>query len=278
MLPSFEPRSRQEKDKPQQLPSIDQSKQTKEGALGGKKKPQKSVQQDLDPQGEALMNVDDPLAEALKYLKLIQKHSPNNIHTHLLATNIYFRKEKYLLVLQSLKRALAIDSQHPMIHKVLIELYDTINSSDVKTKIPPQVKEVFDLEAQLPLLLGGLPPNQKNQNYLTSYSHSYLHRIVVAEMMFKLDPASKTDAIKLLSDFNGLTCGLTPSNCVTAHKVIKDTFKENETANQFQEMAAKIHPFATYFAPNKSTSIYDTFPSIPVNDSETTSSSSSDDH
>ena len=40
------------------------------------------------------------MAEASKYLRLLQKHSPNSLETHLLSFEVNMRKEKFLLAFQ----------------------------------------------------------------------------------------------------------------------------------------------------------------------------------
>lgn len=47
-----------------------------------------------------LLQVEDPLMEATKYLKLLQKHSSDSLETHLLSFEVNMRKQKILLALQ----------------------------------------------------------------------------------------------------------------------------------------------------------------------------------
>jgi hypothetical protein len=47
-----------------------------------------------------VIQVEDPLGEAMKYLKLLQDHSADSLETHLLAFEVFFRKQKHLLALQ----------------------------------------------------------------------------------------------------------------------------------------------------------------------------------
>lgn len=49
------------------------------------------------------VQVEDPLSEALKYLRLLQEHSADALETHLLAFEVYFRTNKKLLALQVLQ-------------------------------------------------------------------------------------------------------------------------------------------------------------------------------
>lgn len=46
------------------------------------------------------MQVEDPLAEGTKYLKLLQKNSAKSLETHLLSFEINMRKQKTLLAFQ----------------------------------------------------------------------------------------------------------------------------------------------------------------------------------
>ncbi len=47
-----------------------------------------------------VIQVENPLGEAMKYLKLLQDHSGDSLETHLLAFEVFFRKQKHLLALQ----------------------------------------------------------------------------------------------------------------------------------------------------------------------------------
>lgn len=47
-----------------------------------------------------VFQVEDPLAETSKYLKLLQKNSPDSMETHLLSFEVNLRKQKILLAFQ----------------------------------------------------------------------------------------------------------------------------------------------------------------------------------
>uniref|UniRef100_A0A7M4DWY1 N-alpha-acetyltransferase 16, NatA auxiliary subunit n=1 Tax=Crocodylus porosus TaxID=8502 RepID=A0A7M4DWY1_CROPO len=70
---------------------------------------------------EKLERVENPLEEAIKFLIPLKNLVADNIDTHLLAFEIYFRKGKFLLMLQSVKRAFAINSNNPWLHECLIK-------------------------------------------------------------------------------------------------------------------------------------------------------------
>lgn len=47
-----------------------------------------------------VIQVEDPLSETTKYLKLLQKNSPDSMETHLLSFEVNMRKQKILLAFQ----------------------------------------------------------------------------------------------------------------------------------------------------------------------------------
>ncbi|KAK4590538.1 hypothetical protein RGQ29_020907 [Quercus rubra] len=83
---------------------------------------------DPDPNGEKLLQVEDPLLEATKYLKLLQKNSPNSLETHLLSFELNMRKQKILLAFQALKQLLRLDAEHPDSHRSLIKFFHKVGS------------------------------------------------------------------------------------------------------------------------------------------------------
>ncbi|KAG6607856.1 N-terminal acetyltransferase A complex auxiliary subunit NAA15, partial [Cucurbita argyrosperma subsp. sororia] len=68
---------------------------------------------DTDPHGEKLVQVKEPLLEATKYLKLLQKHSPDSLDTHVLSFEVNMRKQKILLAFQAVKQLLRLDAETP---------------------------------------------------------------------------------------------------------------------------------------------------------------------
>ncbi|GMI93831.1 mutant,snc1-enhancing 6, EMBRYO DEFECTIVE 2753, OMISHA, NAA15 [Hibiscus trionum] len=83
---------------------------------------------DPDPYGEKLLKTEDPLAEASKYLKLLQKHSPDSLETHLLSFEVNMRKQKILLAFQAVKQLLRLDAENPDSHRCLIKFFHKVDS------------------------------------------------------------------------------------------------------------------------------------------------------
>uniref|UniRef100_A0A674IMK1 N(alpha)-acetyltransferase 16, NatA auxiliary subunit n=1 Tax=Terrapene triunguis TaxID=2587831 RepID=A0A674IMK1_9SAUR len=96
---------------------------------------------------EKLERVKNPLEEAIKFLMPLKNLVADNIDTHLLAFEIYFRKGKFLLMLQSVKRAFAINNNNPWLHECLIKF----SKSEIVNKVLTQeMQKIFvnkDLES-----------------------------------------------------------------------------------------------------------------------------------
>ena len=142
---------------------------------------------------EKLAKVETPLEEAIKFLTPLKNLVKNKIETHLFAFEIYFRKEKFLLMLQSVKRAFAIDSSHPWLHECMIRLFSTAvcESKD----LPDAVRTV--LKQEMNRLFGATNPKNFNETFLKRNSDSLPHRLSAAKMVYYLDSSSQKRAIEL---------------------------------------------------------------------------------
>ena len=84
---------------------------------------------DTDPEGEEMMRVAAPLAEARKYLTTLQTYCADRIATHMAASEVFRRLEKPLLVLQALNRAKNIDESDPEYQIQLTKFADGCKSA-----------------------------------------------------------------------------------------------------------------------------------------------------
>lgn len=85
------------------------------------------------------IQVEDPLSEATKYLKLLQKNSPDSLETHLLSFEVNMRKQKILLAFQVVSvpsvKSQESSSSLLLVASCLLEIIIIINS----VKIPQQI-------------------------------------------------------------------------------------------------------------------------------------------
>lgn len=169
----------------------------------------KSRQQNQDGDPEApqldelipdkLARPEDPLEKAIEFLKPLQLLAKDCIETHLLAFEIYYRKNKLLLMLQSIKRAQTIDATNAQLHFCIVRFAKVLKSGPNSAALNEHVKTV--LERETANIFNGQSADQLNQSILNKFGKSYEHVFYVAKAMFELDSTSKDKAINLITSF-----------------------------------------------------------------------------
>ncbi|VAH77575.1 unnamed protein product [Triticum turgidum subsp. durum] len=227
----------------------------------GKKQQARPV--DLDPHGEKLVQVEDPLAEATKYLKLLQNNSSDSLETHILSFELNMRKQKVLLAFQAVKQLIKLDENNPDSHRSLIRFFHRINN--LLAPGTDSEKLIWSvLEAERPDLrqLHGKSLVEVNINFLEKHNASLTHRAAAAEMMYLLEPDKKLQAIKLIEDSTNNTASgngvLGPikewgiQDCIDVHKLLDTVFADHDVANRWKVRCAEYFPCSTYFEGVKS--------------------------
>lgn len=147
---------------------------------------------------DKLARPEDPLGKAIEFLVPLQILAKDNIETHLLAFEIYYRKNKLLLMLQSIKRAQAIDSTNPILHSCIIKFYKALKTHgpsinpNVDTFLKTETIELFQQKDAVEL----------NQLFLKKYPHSFKHILECAKSMYELDIKRQDEAITLVTTFD----------------------------------------------------------------------------
>ncbi|XP_045539538.1 N-alpha-acetyltransferase 15, NatA auxiliary subunit [Papilio machaon] len=95
---------------------------------------------------DKLARAEDPLEQAIKFLLPLRTLAADRIETHLMAFEIYFRKEKPLLMLQSVKRAWRLDSGHQHLHDCLLRFHVWLDAA--RPGLNQHVAAVLDSETQ----------------------------------------------------------------------------------------------------------------------------------
>lgn len=155
-------KKRAAKKKQQQVKPAEPVKDTKKGNEGEIVVPPIS--------GEELLKTQCPLEEAIKFLEPMKNLSPNNPTTHRLAFEIYYRKGKLLLMLQSIKRAIRTSPNSPDLLLHFPKFYQYVQSADITQ---PVVSKIIQSEL-CKLLPGGDIVAWVNDEIL-KYSNSFRH-------------------------------------------------------------------------------------------------------
>uniref|UniRef100_A0A6N2KHB6 Uncharacterized protein n=1 Tax=Salix viminalis TaxID=40686 RepID=A0A6N2KHB6_SALVM len=213
---------------------------------------------DPDPNGEKLLQVEDPLLEATKYLKLLQKHSPDSLETHLLSFEVNMRKKKILLALQALKQLLRLDAESADSHRCLVRFFHKVGT--MTAPVTDTERLVWSvLEAERPLIsqLHEKSLTEANMIFFEKHEDSLMHRAAVAEMLSVLEPNKKLEAVKLIEDSTNnpapINGALGPVNewklkdCIAVHKLLVAVLNDPDAALRWKLRCAQYFPCSTYF-------------------------------
>lgn len=144
---------------------------------------------------DKLARPDDPLEKAVDFLRPLQILAKDCIKTHLLAFEIYYRKNKLLLMLQSIKRARSIDANNAILHSCIIKFHKALKQQEAD--INPHVRTVIEKETTQ--LFDGKDAYALNQSFLTKHVASVQHVLQAARSLYELDSTKKDEAIKLVT-------------------------------------------------------------------------------
>ncbi|KAL7889654.1 hypothetical protein AOLI_G00019120 [Acnodon oligacanthus] len=224
-------------EKEKQLKNQKKKKEDDDEEIGGPK-------EELIP--EKLAKVENPLDEAVKFLNPLKNLVKNKIETHLLAFEIYFRKEKFLLMLQSVKRASAIDPDHPWLHQCLVRFFKRV--SEAKDLAEP-VRTV--LKQEISRLFGDSNTKSFNQAFLSKHSDSIPHRLAAAKSMFYLDPSTQKKALELATALDESLNSRSIQICTEVLESLRDgnLGDATEMAESYRAECHKIYKYTLAFMP-----------------------------
>uniref|UniRef100_A0A8C9YX96 N-alpha-acetyltransferase 15, NatA auxiliary subunit n=1 Tax=Sander lucioperca TaxID=283035 RepID=A0A8C9YX96_SANLU len=208
-------------EKEKQLKNQKKKKEDDDEEIGGPK-------EELIP--DKLVKVENPLEEAVKFLMPLKHLVKDKIDTQLLAFEIYFRKEKYLLMLQSVKRALAIDPDHPWLHQCLVRFFKGVSESKELLEVVRTV-----LKQEITRLFGDSNAMSFNQAYLNKHSNSIPHRLAGTLLSHRQWPM-----------FWGFRCSQTIVLECLRGAVLGDC---KERAESYRAECRKLYPYTLAFTP-----------------------------
>ncbi|KAL6497051.1 N-alpha-acetyltransferase 16, NatA auxiliary subunit [Orobanche gracilis] len=229
---------------------------------------------DLDPNGEKLLQVEDPLVEATKYLKLLQKHSSGSLETHLLSFEVNMRKQKILLALQAVKHLVRLGADNPDTHCCLIKFFTKVGSMPVPlTDADKLISGVLEAERPAFSQLHGKSLVEANTLFLETHRDSLRHRAAVAEMIFLMEPNKAKEAINLIeeSPINVVPTKGGIMDCITVHKLLGTILEDHDAASRWKVRCAECFPYSTYFEGSHSSALANKSHTLPGNGSQCSS-------
>ncbi|CAB4067204.1 NAA15_16 [Lepeophtheirus salmonis] len=160
------------------------------------------MKEELFPQ--KLERPQSPLNEAIKFLTPLQSLCSEKMETQLLAFEIYFRKEKPLLMLKCIKKAkkILVDTSlkalPPKVYIMFSKFHRYIESNMSKFHSP--VKTVIEQETQD--IFGKQTATQRNEEFIASNAKSFEHLAAGARIMVYLDHNRKDEALKIITQLH----------------------------------------------------------------------------
>jgi len=196
---------------------------------------------------EKLARNDKPLEEAVRFLKPLQTLASKRIETHLMAYEIYSRKGKVLLMLQSIKRGYAIDPNNPHLHTCLVRFLKTVREA---TDLSGPLQTVIDKE--IATLFGDKTPEQYNMDFLSRYPDTLTHHHAVGKMMYYLDPSTQEKALALATNLKDNLKSRNYKTCLEVYESLcSGQFGSAEKEREEYKVAChKLFPYAIAFQPS----------------------------
>eukprot|EP00096_Caligus_rogercresseyi_P014098 TRINITY_DN662_c0_g1_i3.p1 TRINITY_DN662_c0_g1~~TRINITY_DN662_c0_g1_i3.p1 ORF type:complete len:893 (+),score=310.14 TRINITY_DN662_c0_g1_i3:149-2827(+) len=156
-----------------------------------------------------------PLTEAIKFLTPLQSLCSGKIETQLLAFEIYFRKDKPLLMLKCIKKMKNILSDTslkalpPKVYQLFSKFHRHMESN--LSRFPEPVKTVIQQESAE--LFGDKSSAQRNEEFMSSNAGSLEHLLEGARVMAYLDPSRSQQALKYITSLDEAMKGVNIERC-----------------------------------------------------------------
>lgn len=147
---------------------------------------------------EKLERVEDPLGKAIEFLKPLQMLSQGLLETHLLTFEIYYRKNKVLIMLKALKKAYSIDPNSAALHKCIIKFIKLLETN--LSEGDDILKQVLQQEIKNEMPILQKKAAQLNDEYIKKNSSCPDALIVGAEILYGESAENKSKAIELLKN------------------------------------------------------------------------------
>ncbi|KAM7283590.1 N-alpha-acetyltransferase 15, NatA auxiliary subunit [Ixodes scapularis] len=195
---------------------------------------------------DKLARTEEPLEQAIQFLRPLQLLAAQRLETHLLAFEIYQRKGRLLLMLQSIKRAFRLDPTCPRLHAHMVTFHSLVSQ---KKELPAPMVTV--LQREMAELYQSKEAQQLNEEFLARYSKSFPHLVEGCRMMYFLDKSKQKQALQMVTSLNNDLEGVTIEHCLrTLECLTRGDLGACETElAQFRASCHERFPLATAFRP-----------------------------
>ena len=185
---------------------------------------------------------ENPLEEAHKLCKTLEKYNSHRIETHLLSFQVNMERKKYMLALKALKSAYSIDSQDYRVNLSKIQFFSFVPSQ----KLNPTLLGVIETESKQDSGLSGLTPLQYIDQKMPCTNT--LQRFGVAKSLLVLDQKAHLERISQLFLSDNSPSVL--SHSVDAYNLLLE-LELKDVAEKYKSFCTSSFPFSTFFGNQK---------------------------
>eukprot|EP00173_Palmaria_palmata_P003967 Plantae.Rhodophyta-Palmaria_palmata.ctg448.p1 GENE.Plantae.Rhodophyta-Palmaria_palmata.ctg448~~Plantae.Rhodophyta-Palmaria_palmata.ctg448.p1 ORF type:complete len:259 (-),score=53.52 Plantae.Rhodophyta-Palmaria_palmata.ctg448:263-1039(-) len=121
-----------------------------------------------------------PLGEASKRVRLLERHAADKLVTHALSFELSIRKGMYLQGLRAIRRARAVDSDHPDVLLMVMRLVNEIEGKGKRKAFSAEEQSVFNTLGDV---LGGSSVVEKLDLYVTRHEGNAIRLLGAGEAM-----------------------------------------------------------------------------------------------
>ena len=196
---------------------------------------------------EKLERPEDPLEEATKYLTPLLTLSASNIDTHLLAFEIYYRRGRPLLMMRSIKQALALDPHNLQLHSCLVRFLKFTENKD----LPETLKTV--VKSCLPPELINQSSTKLNEAFMTEHKQDLAAQLIGAQMMVIVGGDTAESAVAAVTQLDQSWSNRTMSVCQDILQSLRDGdlgAPGRSAAAGFKQSCGELFPLAKCFSDN----------------------------
>eukprot|EP00127_Corallochytrium_limacisporum_P000367 Clim_evm62s11 gene=Clim_evmTU62s11 len=224
-------------------------KEAKE-SKANKKDGEEDEKKDDDPDGAKLMGTKTPLEDAMKFLTPLTLLKKDSINTHVLAVEVYVRREKLLLALKHLLAAHRIDANNAKLHPVLVFFGQALEAK--RSKINTTVLAVLDDGfAELLKPYGADSVKDVVAKFGAEQARNSLsHTVAAAKAALILEQssdASKKQADALIAGYPVAAGKGTPSVTLAEALEALSTLSSEASREQFKEACRAVFPLCEDF-------------------------------
>lgn len=196
---------------------------------------------------EKLERSEDPLSKAIEFLKPLQMLSHGLIETHLMTFEIYYRKNKVLIMLKALKKAYSIDPNSATLHMCVFKFIKLLETK--LAEADDILKEVLlqEIKEEMPIL--EKKPIELNEDYIKRNPNNPDALIVAAEILYETSPENnKTKAIDLMKTSTKLD-GFYLEHALLIHDLLKSNKLGNceKETDEFLSSFREKYPYVLSF-------------------------------